>query len=89
MNIETLANRRHGIIKRIRPLDREVVSEGDLHPATLRIDHLDADIVDEIQQFWGQRSVSLSLVMEGMAFILPRSTLVREHGTISRELCRN
>ena len=67
---ETLGARLHGILKRFRPLDCELVSEGDQHTATLRIDQLDAPLVDEVRNFLGDAYISLDVVPEGMAFML-------------------
>ena len=67
---ETLAGRLHFIIKSLDPLDCELVSEGDLHRATLRIDHIDLPVIDELRNSLGPAFVSLSLVPEGMAFML-------------------
>lgn len=67
---ETLGGKLHGILKRLHPLDCELVSDGTEHRATLRIDQLDALLVDELRDFLGSDFVSLELVPEGMAFML-------------------
>ena len=67
---ETLGGKLHGILKRFRPLDCELVSSGNQHRATLRIDHLDAPMVDDLREFLGADFVSLDLAPEGMAFML-------------------
>lgn len=70
VNLETLAGRLHYLMKALDPLDCELVSESNRHRATLRIDHLDADVVDMLRDFLGSDFVSLSVVPEGMAFML-------------------
>ena len=70
VNTETLAGRLHGVIERLGPLDCELTSEGDLHRATMRVDRIDADIVDSVREFLGESYVDLTLVPEGMAFML-------------------
>lgn len=70
VNIQTLGGKLHHILRMLAPLDCEVISEGDLHRATLRIDRIDAPLVDEIRAFLGTDFVSLEVVPEGMAFML-------------------
>ena len=70
VNTRTLAGRLHHIIRKLSPLDCEIVSEGREHRATMRIDRIDAGIVDSVRDFLGDGYVSLSIVPEGMAFML-------------------
>ncbi len=70
VNLETLAGRLHHLMKALDPLDCELVSEGNTHRAALRIDRIDADLVDTLREFLGPDFVSLSVVPEGMAFML-------------------
>lgn len=70
VNLRSPGGKLHGILKRLRPLDCELVSDGPLHRATMRIDRIDAPLVDEIRAFLGPDFVSLELVPEGMAFML-------------------
>ena len=72
VNTETLAGRLYHIIETLKPLDceLELVDEGSIHRATLRIDHLDAGLVDRVRQFLGDDFVSFSVAPEGMAFML-------------------
>ena len=70
INSETLAGRLHHMIKSLDPLDCELVSDGDLHRATLRIDHIEAPVIDQVRNALGPAFVSLSLIPEGMAFML-------------------
>ena len=70
VNTQTLAGRLHQMIKALDPLDCELVSEDDCYRATLRIDHIDAPVIDEVRNALGQAFLSLSLVPEGMAFML-------------------
>jgi len=70
VNQATLGGKLHGILRRFRPLDCELTSDGGVHRATLRIDQLSATLVDEIREFLGPDFVSLNVVPEGMAFML-------------------
>ena len=70
VNLETLGGRLHHLMKALDPLDCELVSEGTTHRATFRIDHIDADLFDTLRDFLGPDFVSLSVVPEGMAFML-------------------
>lgn len=70
VNIRTLAGRLHNVIRKLNPLDCEIVSEGNEHRATMRIDHIDAGVVDGVREFLGENYVSLSVIPEGMAFML-------------------
>jgi hypothetical protein len=70
VNLRTLGGKLHGILKRLRPLDCEVVSDDGIHRATLRIDRIDAPLLDELREFLGSDFVSLEIVPEGMAFML-------------------
>ena len=70
VNLATLAGRLHHLMKTLDPLDCELLSEGNTHRATLRIDRIDAVVVDTLRDFLGPDFVSLSVVPEGMAFML-------------------
>jgi hypothetical protein len=70
VNLETLAGRLHWLIKRFGALDCELLTMDGIHRATLRVDHMDEGIVDELRELIGKDFVSLSLVPEGMAFML-------------------
>jgi hypothetical protein len=70
VNTRTLAGRLHWIIKRFGALDCELVTVDDLHRATFRVDHMEDQTVDELRALLGADFVTLSLVPEGMAFML-------------------
>jgi len=70
VNSDTLGGRLHGVLRRLKPLDCELVGEGDLHRATLRIDRIDVPLLEELREFLGDSFVSLEIVPEGMAFML-------------------
>ena len=70
VNTRTLAGRLHWIIKRFGALDCELLTMDGVHRATLRVDHIEDETVDELRQMIGKDFVSLSLVPEGMAFML-------------------
>ena len=70
----TFAGRLHWIIKRLKALDCELISEAELHRATFRIDHIDQDVVDDIRDLLKTDFVELNIVPEGMAFMLAEIT---------------
>jgi hypothetical protein len=70
VNTRTLAGRLHWIIKRFGALDCELLTMDGVHRATLRVDHMEDDTVDELRKLIGEDFLSLSLVPEGMAFML-------------------
>ena len=70
VNTQTLAGRLHWFIKRFGAQDCELLTLDGVHRATLRVDHMEDDTVDELRQMIGDDFVSLSLVPEGMAFML-------------------
>lgn len=70
VHFDTLGGRLHRILKLFDPLDCELVSAGSEHRATMRVDRIDAPLVDEIRGFLGPDFVSLEIVPEGMAFML-------------------
>jgi len=70
VNMRTLAGRLHWIIKRFGAQDCELLTMDGVHRATLRVHHMDDQSVDELRQMIGEDFVSLSLVPEGMAFML-------------------
>ena len=59
----------HYVIKRVHALECELVSDGNLHRLTLRIDQIDHITVDDLRKFFGESFVSLVVVPEGMAFM--------------------
>jgi hypothetical protein len=61
--------RLHYLIKRVRALECEFMSEQDVYRLTLRIDRIDHETVDDIRRFLGANFVSLVVVPEGMAFM--------------------
>ena len=65
----TFLERLHYLIKRVRALECELVSEGDAHRLSLRIDKVDHKTVDDLREFLGPDFISLVVVPEGMAFM--------------------
>ena len=59
----------HYVIKKVRALDCELVSEGGIHRLALRIDRIDHETVDDLRTFLGAGFISLVVVPEGMAFM--------------------
>ena len=65
----TFLEKLHYVIKKVRALDCELVSEGGIHRLALRIDRIDDQTVDELRTFLGASFLSLVVVPEGMAFM--------------------
>ena len=65
----TFLERVHYVIKKVRALDCELVSQGNIHRLALRIDRIDHDTVDDLRSFLGADFISLVVVPEGMAFM--------------------
>ena len=74
VDTSTFAGRLHWIVKRLKALDCELVADADLHRATFRIDQLDQDAVDDVRKLLKGDFVSLTIVPEGMAFMLAEVT---------------
>ena len=70
VNTSTLAGRLHWTIKHFNALDCELLTMDGVHRATLRVDHMDDTTVDELRKLIGEDFLTLSLVPEGMAFML-------------------
>ncbi len=70
----TFAGRLHWIIKRLKALDCELLSEADMHRATFRIDQFDQDVVDDVRELLKTDFLALNIVPEGMAFMLAEVT---------------
>lgn len=58
------------LLRRVNAHECEIVSASGVHHVTARIDVLDHTTVDEIRSFLADKFVSLSVVPEGMAFML-------------------
>jgi hypothetical protein len=65
----TFLERLHYVIKRVRALDCELVSEAGVHRLSLRIDKIDSETIDDVRRFLGSAFISLGVVPEGMAFM--------------------
>jgi len=65
----TFLGKLHYIIKKVRALECEIVSENGLYRLALRIDRMDDQTVDDLRSFLGSSFVSLAVVPEGMAFM--------------------
>ena len=59
----------HYVIKKVRALECELVSEESAHRLSLRIDKIDHETVDDLRTFLGPNFISLVVVPEGMAFM--------------------
>lgn len=59
----------HYIIKKVRALECEVVSENGYHRLALRVDRMDHETFDDLKKFLGGSLISLAVVPEGMAFM--------------------
>src|SRR5215467_5734081 len=67
VDYRTFLGKLHYIIKKVRALECEVVSEDGLHRLALRIDRMDDETVDDLRKFLADSFVSLAVVPEGMA----------------------
>jgi len=65
----TLLGKLHYVIKRVRALECEIVSEDGMHRLALRIDRMDDQTVDDLRHFLADGFVSFAVVPEGMAFM--------------------
>ena len=65
----TVLGKFHYIIKKVRALECEIVSENGTHRLALRIDRMDDHTVDDLRSFLGDGYISLAVVPEGMAFM--------------------
>lgn len=70
VNTRTLAGRLHWIIKRFGALDCDLVGKDGIQRATLRVDRIDDQAVDDLRGLLGEDFAGLTLVPEGMAFML-------------------
>jgi hypothetical protein len=69
LDYERFLEKLHYVIKRVRALDCELVSEAGVHRLSLRIDRIDDKTIDELRSFLGGAFISLAVVPEGMAFM--------------------
>jgi hypothetical protein len=65
----TFLEKLHYVIRRVRALECELVSSGNLHRVALRVDRIDHETFDDLRNFLGSDFVSLSVIPEGMAFM--------------------
>lgn len=65
----TLLGKFHYILKKVRALECEIVSENGTHRLALRVDRMDDHTVDDLRSFLGAGYISLAVVPEGMAFM--------------------
>jgi hypothetical protein len=69
LDYTTFLGKLHYLIKKVRALECELVSDGETHRLTLRIDQINHETVDDLRKFLGNSFVSLVVVPEGMAFM--------------------
>lgn len=69
LDYRTFLEKLYYIIKKVRALECELISEGDTHRLTLRIDRIDHETIDDLRKFLGEQFLSLTVVPEGMAFM--------------------
>jgi hypothetical protein len=65
----TFLEKLHYLIKKVRALECELVSQANIHRLSLRIDKIDDETVDDLRRFLGSDFISLVVVPEGMAFM--------------------
>jgi hypothetical protein len=66
---KTFLGKLHYIIKKVRALECEIVSDNGLCRLALRIDRMDLETMDDLRNFLSESLVSLAVVPEGMAFM--------------------
>lgn len=69
LEYETFLEKLHYVIRRVRAMDCELVSEAGVHRLALRIDKIDAETIDDLRQFLAAGFISLVVAPEGMAFM--------------------
>lgn len=69
LDYTTFLEKLYYIIKKVRALECELVSEEGLHRLSLRIDRIDHDTLDDLRKFLGEGFISLVVIPEGMAFM--------------------
>ncbi len=65
----TFLEKLHYLIKKVHALEIELVTDGEAHFLSLRIDQIDHETVDDLRRFLGEGFISLIVVPEGMAFM--------------------
>ncbi len=70
LTYESFLEKLHFLIKKVHAHECELVSEKGLHRLTLRIDRIDHETIDDLRRFLGSAFLSLTVVPEGMAFML-------------------
>jgi hypothetical protein len=69
LTYSTFLEKLHYLIKRVRAHECELVAEAVTHRLSLRIDRIDAELVDDLRNFLADGFISLVVVPEGMAFM--------------------
>ena len=69
LDYTTFPQKLHFVLKRIHAHECELVSDGETHRVSARIDRIDHAGIDELRQFLGAGFVSLTVMPEGMAFM--------------------
>jgi hypothetical protein len=69
LTYSTFLEKLHYLIKRVRAHECELAAEAVTHRLSLRIDRIDAELVDDLRNFLADGFISLVVVPEGMAFM--------------------
>jgi hypothetical protein len=69
LEYRSFLERLHYLIKRVRAMDCDLVTEAGVHRLSLRIDTIDHEALDDLRSFLGSDFISLIIVPEGMAFM--------------------
>jgi hypothetical protein len=65
----TFLQKLHFVLKRVHAHECELVTDGETHRVSARVDKIDVAAIDELRNFLGPGFVSLMVVPEGMAFM--------------------
>ena len=69
LSYTTFLEKLHYLIKKVHAQECELAAEAVTYRLSLRIDHLDAETVDDLRAFLADSFISLAVVPEGMAFM--------------------
>jgi len=69
LDYTTFLQKLHFVLKRVHAHECELISNGETHRVSARIDKIDDKAVDDLRAFLREGFISLTVVPEGMAFM--------------------
>jgi hypothetical protein len=69
LDYKTFLEKLHFVLKRVHAHECELISDGETHRVSARIDKIDYTTVDDLRAFLREGFISLTVVPEGMAFM--------------------